>query len=186
MPLSTLPVVAAPLSGIVTDASPFQQTKKWSCWAAAAVILMRWRNKIPISEADVAKLAGPAFQQAFVDDTGLNGQDIAKFAAALGLVAEAPQNFSPAGYHDLVKKHGPIWVGARLDKGTDRSRRHVRVLKGVTGDGTFAGSTAWVLDPGTGKMAQPPVKQFATELEEIAKEELGAGNELFPQIIRFA
>jgi hypothetical protein len=98
---------------------------------------------------------------------------------------EAPQNFKPGGYHSLLKAHGPLWVGSRLDKGTAKSRRHIRVLRGVTGDGSFDGSTAWVLDPDGGRDYQQAVTKFAQELEQIVNEEIGAGNDLFPQVIRF-
>lgn len=176
---------AAPL-GTVLDAKPFVQTKSWSCWAAGAAILLQWKNKIPISEAQVAKMAGPNFVVAFNNDTGLNGGEFAEFAHSLGLKTEAPQNYTPMGYDKLLKAHGPLWVGARLDIGTADARRHIRVLRGVTGDGTPNGSTAWVLDPDGGKDYQISMAKFAAELEQIAKEEIGAGRELFPQIIRFA
>ena len=38
----------APL-GTMLDAKPFSQTKTWSCWVAAAVILFRFKNAIPVS-----------------------------------------------------------------------------------------------------------------------------------------
>jgi hypothetical protein len=165
--------------------TPFAQTKANSCWAAAAVMMLQWKSAVPYSELDVAKLAGGNFEVAFKNDTGLNGTDFATFSAALGLTTEAPQNFTAAGYHNLVKAHGPIWVGSRLDVNTSNSRRHIRVLRGVTGDGTFGGSTAWVVDPDGGRDYQQTVTKFAQELEQIAKEEIGDGNDLYPQVIRF-
>src|SRR5258705_11663075 len=47
--------------GTVLDAKPFAQTKTQSCWAAAAVILLEWKNKIPISELQMAQMAGPNY-----------------------------------------------------------------------------------------------------------------------------
>lgn len=178
-------VLGAPL-GTVLDAKPFAQTKTWSCWAAAAVILLEWKNKIPISELQMAQMAGPNYVAAFNGNTGLNGTEFSEFAKALHFKTEAPQNFTPTGYHDLLKAHGPLWVGSRLDAATAKSRRHIRVLRGVTGDGTSAGSTAWVLDPDGGKDYQSTMPKFSMELEQIAKEEIGAGQDLYPQIIRLA
>ena len=89
-----------------------------SCWAAAAVILLRWKNAISFSELDLAEMAGSKFADAFKNDTGLNPLDIREFAASLGLVIEAPQNYEPQAYHDLVKSHGPLWVVSRLDVNT--------------------------------------------------------------------
>lgn len=174
----------APLDTVL-NVKAFAQTKAWSCWAAAAVMLLQWKNSIPFTEAQVAKMAGKTFEDAFNNDTGLMGGEIANFAQALGLKTEAPQNFTATGYHNLLRAHGPLWIGSRLDAGSSKSRRHIRVLRGITGDGTSDGSTAWVLDPDKGKDFQVNVTQFAKQLEEIAKEEISAGNQLFPQVIRF-
>lgn len=84
----------------------------------------------------------------------------------------------------LAEGSRPLWVGSRLDVGTAMFRRHIRVLRGVTGDGTPAGSTAWVLDPAGGKDYQSTMLKFSMELEQIAKEEIVAGHDLYPQIIR--
>jgi hypothetical protein len=162
----------------------FAQTKTQSCWAAAAVILLEWKAKIPTSELQMAQMAGPNYVVAFNANTGLNGTEFSEFARALNFKTEAPQNLTPTGYHDLLKAHGPLWVGSRLDAGTASTRRHIRVLRGVTGDGTATGSTAWVLDPDGGRDYQITVAKFSMELEQIAKEEIGAGHDLYPRIIR--
>lgn len=96
--------------------------------------------------------------------------------------AEVPQNYTPVGYESLLKSHGPIWVAADLGS-AGKPRGHVRVLRGITGDGTFDGSTAWVLDPDRGRDYQITVKEFATQMEKIARDELDAGGVLFPQVI---
>jgi hypothetical protein len=176
---------AAQALNTILPVNPVAQTKNWSCWAAAAAMLLQWKNGIPYSEFQIAQMAGQNYAIAFTNDTGLNGNEFADFAAALGLATEAPQNFTPAGYESLLRAHGPLWVGSRLDVNTANSRRHIRVLRGISGDGTFDGSTAWVVDPDGGRDYQETVTQFASELEQIAIEELGAGNELYPQVIRF-
>lgn len=175
---------AADLSTVL-DVKPFAQTKDMSCWLAAAVTMLQWKNGIPLSELNVAKMAGSNYVIAFQQDTGLNGDEFREFASALGLAVEEPQNFSPAGYNDLLAAHGPLWVASRLDKGSSNSRRHIRVLRGTSGDGSFDGTTAFVLDPDGGRDYQESITLFAKELEEIAREEIGDGNDLYPQVIRF-
>lgn len=179
------PARASPLPGIVIDAKPFTQTMTWSCWAAAAVILLRWKSGIRHSELDVARMAGPAFENAFNSNGGLMSAQIGNFAHALGLRIEAPQNYTPEGYHELLRTRGPLWVVSQLDGSTPNPRRHARVLRGATGDGSFAGSTAWVLDPDGGRDYQITMAQFAEELEAIAREDLQNGIALRPQVIRF-
>lgn len=189
--LSSLPFLVTSQSAnaqavnTVENAKPFAQTKTWSCWAAAAVILLRWKDGMNYSELDVATMAGNKYKNAFTQNTGLLGSDIQDFANKLGLTTEAPQNFTPGGYESLIKNHGPIWVAADLGS-QGKPRGHVRVLRGVTGDGTFNGSTAWVLDPDGGHDSQITVTQFAQQMEQIARAELDAGGSLYPQVIRFA
>lgn len=174
-----------PVLNVILDVKPFTQSKSWSCWAAAAVILRRWKENSIISELEIAAAAGNKFERAFQENKGLRGPDFSEFAFSLGMKIEAPQNFTPTGYHDLLKSHGPLWIATRLDDDL-LPRRHVRVLRGVTGDGTFDGSTAYVLDPGDGGDYQQTVAQLARELENIAKEEIANGRELFSQIIHFS
>jgi hypothetical protein len=178
-------VCAQAVLNTVLDVKPFAQTKNTDCWLAAAVMLLRWKNGIDISELDAAKMAGPNYVIAFNNEQTLLGPEVADFANALGLTTEAPQNYTPKGYHDLLKVNGPLWVGARLDVSTANPRKHVRVLRGVTGDGTFDGSTAWILDPDGGRDYQESMTDFAKELEAIARQDLDAGDDLSPQIIRF-
>lgn len=184
--LATLapPVFAGPVNKII-NAKPFAQTKNWSCWAAAAVILMRWKNGVDFSESDVAAMAGQNYVDAFNADTGLLGTQFADFAKKLGLRTEAPQNYTPGGYESLLSAHGPLWIGAEVTS-AGKPRRHVRVLRGISGDGTFDGSTVWVLDPDGGTDTQMSVTKFSKEMEKIAREELDAGHDLFSQVIRFS
>lgn len=167
----------------VYDAKPSTQSSQNSCWAAAAVILFQWKKGRSYTELEVAQLAGPEFVAALNNDTGLAGPRFANFAVRLGLSTEAPQNFTPDGYHTLLKQHGPLWIAAGLDEGG--VRRHVRVLRGVTGDGSFDHTQAWILDPDNGRDYQSSMTEFATELESIARDEVAAGRPLFTQAIHF-
>ena len=55
----------------------------------------------------------------------------------------------------------------------------------MTGDGTFDGTTALIVDPDGGRDYTESVADFALEIEEIAKQDLGSGAELNPQVIHF-
>jgi len=169
-------------SDVVLAVTPIAQTRDWSCWAAAAAMLLTWQRGAPAyTELDVAHQAGPNFETAFTNDTGLLGTEFAAFASALGLIAEAPQNFTAEGYADLLS-HGPLWVGASLqDPGGPR--RHIRVLRGVTGLNDQGGPTAWVIDPDGGRAYSETLSQFAQEMETIARQEIKVGGTLFPQIL---
>lgn len=171
------------LDTVYRDCKPFAQGTQNSCWTAAAVILFQWKKRRSYTELEVAQLGGPEFVDALNNDSGLEGPRFADFAVRLGLSTEAPQNFTPDGYHSLLKQHGPLWIAAGLDDGG--VRRHVRVLRGVTGDGSFNKTQAWILDPDNGREYQSSMTEFATELENIARDEVAAGRPLFTQAIHF-
>lgn len=170
----------------VYELVPVAQTKSWSCWAAAAAMLYGWKTGVQTSELAMAKLAGPRFEQAFLTNSGLPGVEIARFANSISLRSETPQNYSPTGYNDILKSYGPLWIGTALFSPTV-TYRHVRVLRGIVGDGDYETTTAYLVDPDGGTEYEQTVGQLAKELEEIAREDLGSegpGN-LNPQIIRF-
>lgn len=169
---------------ITYNVNPIAQTKSMSCWAAAAAMLLTWKNGIPYSELSAAQTAGNNFAVAFRTDTGLAGAEVAELAHALHLKAEPPQNWTVAGYANLLTAHGPLWVGTAIFSNTI-TYRHVRVLRGLSGDGTFDGTIAQIVNSDGGIDYQKSVADFAMELEEIAKQDIGTGGELKPQVIRF-
>jgi hypothetical protein len=160
------------------------QTKNMSCWAAAAAMMLSWRTQIATTERSAARTAGPNFEAIFLADTGLRGPEIGDLARALSLRVEAPQNFTAVGYSRLLQAHGPLWVGTAIFYG-DRTYRHVRVVRGISGDGTEDGSRLAVIDPAGGRTYEVTVSRFAREMETIAQQDLGQGRELTPQIIRY-
>ena len=101
--------------GTVLDAKPFAQIKAWSRWAAAAVILLEWKKKIPISELQTAR---PNYEAAFNSSTRLNGAKFLDFARALHFRTEAPQCLTPTGYHDMLKAYGLLWGGLAPRRGS--------------------------------------------------------------------
>lgn len=160
------------------------QTKTMSCWAAVSAMMLTWKTGIPQTELTAATASGPNFVQAFNANTGLRGVEVAEVAQALNLKIEVPQNYLPTGYYDLLKAHGPLWVGTAIFS-ADKVYRHVRIVRGISGDGSFNGTLVSVIDPNGGREYTESVAQFAKEMEEIARQDLGSGENLKPQIIRF-
>lgn len=159
------------------------QSKTMSCWAAAAAMLIQWKTNLPTSEFAAAKAAGPNFVIAFNNNTGILGPEIAELARALNLSVEVPQNYNAQGYRSLLA-HGPLWVGTAISS-PNRVYRHIRIVAGISGDGTMDGSRLDIIDPDGGRRYQSSVTAFATELQTIAQQDLGAGANLNPQIIHY-
>lgn len=180
--LGSSPAGAADVSVLLTVPA-IAQTKGWDCWLAAATMLLSWKTAgVTLSESEVASQAGQNYKELFDQDTGLLGSQFADFAAALNLVVEAPQNYTVAGYAALLSSHGPLWVGSELGV-PGNYRKHVRILRGVIGDGTPDGTTAYVIDPDGGVDTTMTLLMFAQQLEDIARQEVKDGYPLIPQVI---
>ncbi|MEO8554929.1 MAG: papain-like cysteine protease family protein, partial [Kofleriaceae bacterium] len=84
-----------------------QQLTGMSCWAAAAAMIVGWRDRIHINAEDVAHGAGR--HEAYRD--GLEPRDVATFARAWGLQVARLHELSVAEVRRLLAGHGPLWVG---------------------------------------------------------------------------
>lgn len=161
------------------------QTKSMSCWAAAAAMLLGWKTGLPYTERMAASAAGRNFEIAFDNDQGLLAPEVVELAESLHLAVEGPQNVSASGWDALLRQYGPLWVGTAI-VGTNHVYRHVRVVRGVSGDGTGAGTRLKVLDPDGGRDYEVTVEQFAKELEQIAKQDIAQNTPLLlPQVLHF-
>jgi hypothetical protein len=168
----------------IVDVSLIPQSKSMSCWAAASAMLLGWKRSMSIAEYNVALEAGANCVNAFNQNLGVSSAEIVNLARTLKFETEAPKNFSTQGWHDLLKEHGPLWVGTAI---FDQQYvfRHVRVVRGIQGDGSSS-TELLILDPspiGSGREYRTSVAQFALELEEIARQDIGSGATLLPQVL---
>jgi hypothetical protein len=161
-----------------------QQPTDNTCWAAAATMMQSWKQNTGLKIIDVMSKAGADFKKKFQDDKGLLGSEKPFFLQALGLKAEAPQNFTVKGWLGLLQTHGPLWV--TTNEGTTQNFAiHARVLKGIAGDGTPDATFFTLIDPATGMETSESVTTFVKKFEEIAKKDLGMGADIRPQVVHF-
>ena len=114
-----------------------EQLTGMSCWAAAAAMLVGWRDCISIDAAHVAR--GIGGWEAYRD--GLETSDVDVLAAAWGLEIEPIRMYTVASLRDLMVRYGPLWIG-EASPGL-----HVVVIAGMYGDGTSDGTFVRVADP---------------------------------------
>lgn len=175
---------AEPKIFLIHDGVPqLAQAKRMGCWATAATILASWKEKRSLGEHALLQRAGGNWGSLYDSDAGLAGRQVAEFAKAVKLRAHAPQSYSPDGWKQLLGT-GPVWVGtAILD--TSVPYKHVRVVYGVEGDGTGAGTRLLLIDPDGGRRYSRTLVQFAQEIESVARQELGATGNINPQVISY-
>jgi hypothetical protein len=94
-----------------------------SCWAAAAAMVVGWRDRMSLTPDTIAEIAANPIA------TTLDPAQVRELAAALDLVAEPPQSYSPESFRRLLENNGPLWVGAAVPQ------LHVVVVTGLYSEG---------------------------------------------------
>ena len=138
-----------------------QQLTGMSCWAAAAAMIVGWRDRIHIDAHEVARGAGK--MQAYRD--GLEPADVGTFARLWGLEIAALRELSVRELRRLLAEYGPLWVG-EASPGL-----HVIVVAGMHGDGTVDGTHVRIADPwpvGRGERYTLPFRDLRESLVNAA------------------
>ena len=138
VPLGTPPVRAASTAPIDIrhEVQLVPQQTGYSCWAAGAAMLVGWRDRISIDPAEIARANGYWAQY----KQGLHPEDTSMFQT-WGLTPEHAQTYTVQGFAELLERFGPLWA-ASAEPGP-----HIRVVTGIAGDGTAAGTTLFINDP---------------------------------------
>jgi hypothetical protein len=121
---------------VVFDVPLVPQQTGYSCWAAGAAMLVAWRDKMSIDPSAIAAATG--YWQQYQE--GLQAEDTTMFKA-WGLVPEPPQTYTVERFRNLIERFGPLWV-ASAEPGP-----HIRVVRGIEGDGSATGTQLQILDP---------------------------------------
>lgn len=149
------------------------QPTNMSCWAAGTAMMVSWKNSICIDPNAIADALG--YQAQMANNTGgLNPEDTEVFKK-WGLSWESPMCYTVQGFANLVAG-GPIWIAAKV------GGPHVRVVTGISGDGTAEGTIVNINDPwpvGKGKIYTRTYKQLAAEMEGLGADELSFAKPIY-------
>jgi N-acetylmuramoyl-L-alanine amidase/Papain-like cysteine protease AvrRpt2 len=140
------------------DVPLIPQPTNMSCWAAAAAMVVAWRERLShVSPAEVA--AGAREWAAYTNGLFPDRHD--DLARAWGLTAEAPVCYAVDGFRRLLEAYGPLWVGVAVPSG------HAVVATGVWGDGTPEGTWVRYHDPWPVAVGQADgVKRYDAFMQE--------------------
>ncbi len=127
------------------------QTSPMSCWAAAASMVVGWRDLMSIPDSAIAEKV-PVFD-AFRN--GLYGHERGLVADAWNLMAEAPASYTIEAWRDMLANNGPLYIDQVASAATGGG--HVRVLVGMTSGGAADGSDTvmYMHDPARGQIQLP-------------------------------
>ena len=128
------------------DVQLVHQPTDMSCWAAAASMVVGWRDRISIDPTEIAHGAGHWEQYT----QGLYASEFPALRDGFRLEAEPLQSFTIDAFRRLLERKGPLWVAA------DVPGFHAIVVTGMYGDGNPDGTGTfvriadpWDRDPGT-------------------------------------
>lgn len=122
---------------ILFDVEMVPQTTGMSCWAAAAAMVVGWRDQVVLEPSEIAGGIGYWSQYA---TGGLPPADTTMFNH-WGLTPERPREYTVQDVATMLWEYGPLWV-ASAELGP-----HIRVVRGMHGDGTPQGTVLYINDP---------------------------------------
>ena len=108
-----------------------------SCWAAAAAMIIGWRDMVCVEPEEVAKGAGRWSEYR----VGLHPFDLEEFARTWGLSSEPRLDWSISELRTLLQRYGPVWLG-EASPGL-----HSIVVTGMYGSGEPDGTFVRINDP---------------------------------------
>jgi N-acetyl-anhydromuramyl-L-alanine amidase AmpD len=148
--------------------APVAQPTDATCWAAAAAMVVGWRERMSIDPRQ--------FRAGRIEtyDNGLSPREVDELAASLGLVAEPPQDYAVEGFRALLEQRGPLWVARAVPDA------HAVCVYGLSGDGGPDTTFVHYHDPmpiGQGSAAQTRTyRQFMLEFDRFASDDHGRVN----------
>ncbi len=156
---------------IYGDVPLIGQPTTMSCWATSAAMMVAWRDKVYVDPAQIAAEAG--YWAQYQANNGLPFADRA-FWDRYGIVAEPPQSYTVSKFKDLLDQYGALVVSSEVPTG------HFRVVTGISGDGTPAGTSLFINDPwdvgaanftpaNAGSQYTETFLEYATNLETAAR-----------------
>ena len=163
-----------------SDVPLLSQTSQASCWAAAAAMVVGWRDQVSISDDTIARHVPvlDAYKR------GLFPAERRPLADAWNLVPEPPASYTIQRWCQMLSDSGPLYIDMNWSPGAGG---HARVLVGMTSSGAVDGSNTvmYLHDPwpGTAGRIRVPFNEFLKLYEGRVG---NSGNNLQYQILHAA
>ncbi len=121
-----------------------------SCWAAATAMITGWRDLVVLNPEEIAEGVGYWAQynnENYRVNRLLDADDLNMFEA-WNLVPDTRLTFELGDIAQLLWDYGPLWVASDEELTGDGTHYgHIRVIRGIQGDGTPSGTLLLINDP---------------------------------------
>jgi hypothetical protein len=149
-----------------------------ACWATVFTMMKSWKDQasydIPVALGTVGQTYVDLFNAGLALPTG----DFAAFLNDAGMQYLAPQDPTLDGWLQQLVQHGPIWVGT-MNSLAPGAGLHSRLVRGMKGDGTAAGTSFEIIDPDGGGTYDEAVNTFVKKYDDAY---VASGDDQYIQI----
>lgn len=158
------------LDHIVEGSIPaLQQPSSMTCWATVSTMLLSWKDQNTYPIVEVMNRAGVKWRDKFTRNQGLSGAEKNDFLQVVGLRGEPPATIAPEGFSHLLRRHGALWVTTDEHAAPEQFSVHARVLSGIVGDGTPAGTQMLLTDPADGRFSHETYGNLILKFEALGR-----------------
>ncbi|HVI43989.1 MAG TPA: glucosaminidase domain-containing protein [Chitinophaga sp.] len=144
--------------------APLRQPSGMVCWATVTTMMVGWKNQQSSSIETVIGNIGATYLNKFRNNQGLLASEKIPFLRTAGLQFEYPQSLTIAGWEQMMRNYGPIWITTA--EGSDANFGiHARIMTAIRGDGTPEGTQLTIIDPAAGNTYQERFADFLVKFE---------------------
>ncbi len=132
------------------------------CWAYSYTMMLSWKRLETLApDIAIADLGEPWWTR-YTTNAGLARTATAQFYQAVGMQIEHMQSYPMTEWALLLRAYGPMTIHA---VNNSLGGGHVRILYGITGDGTLEGTRMMIIDPWNGRKYHEAYEKFLAKYE---------------------
>jgi peptidoglycan hydrolase-like protein with peptidoglycan-binding domain len=134
------------------------------CWATVHAMMRSWKFQSSFDIRQAAAAVADKYAVMVDNNQVLPTLEFGPFIRAAQMEVEPMMNLTIAGWVDLLRAKGLIWVGTLNSIGPGAGL-HSRIIEAMSGDGTVDGTVMHIIDPAGGKKYQEKFRDFITKYE---------------------
>lgn len=138
------------------------QPSSMACWATVGTMMLSWRDQQSYAIDAAMAMCGAKWVGVFRANTGLSLADTIDFPKNSGMTYEPLVSFPADTWEKMLRASGPIAIVTALPV------FHARIMVGISGDGTAAGTTVDLIDPAGGTRYRQNFGVFSQSFEAVA------------------
>ncbi len=146
------------------------QPKSMACWATVTTMMLSWKKTQSFTIETAMDSLGSDFRKIFDDNTGLAPDRIQDLATASGMTIEYQKCETPDSILQYLQSYGPVGiVDNEVPSDATPVFIHMRIIRGINGDGTGAGTLLKIIDPDQGQTYEESFDVFASKYESMSQ-----------------